>query len=154
MWQYLRTLECWAKRSRKETKVHYKVHLKRYHGCGILNYDYTGNNWSHRNSNRRFKEKFGSHTRGTCNRFTTKAATHGIHRSRHAAIWNLKPQWFKKSTRVTFHHKLPDSRSHFCCMYARRLARISRKEYRGIWSYSDSRRYKLMRSHSSRLCLN
>ena len=34
--------------------------------------DYTGNNWSHRNSNRRFKEKSGSHTRKTFNRFTTK----------------------------------------------------------------------------------
>jgi len=29
--------------------------------------DYTSNNWSHRNSNKRFKEKFGSHTRNTFN---------------------------------------------------------------------------------------
>jgi hypothetical protein len=35
-------------------------------------YDYTGNNWSHRNSNKRFIEKFGSHTRKTFNRSTTK----------------------------------------------------------------------------------
>jgi len=33
-------------------------------------YDYTGHNWSRRNSNKRFKETFGSHTRKTFNRFT------------------------------------------------------------------------------------
>ena len=32
----------------------------------------TGNNWSHRNSIKRFNEKFESHTRKTFNRFTTK----------------------------------------------------------------------------------
>ena len=35
-------------------------------------YDYTGNNLSHRNGNKRFKESFESHTRKTFNRFTTK----------------------------------------------------------------------------------
>ena len=35
-------------------------------------YGYTGNNWSHRNCNKRFKEKFVSHIRKTFNRFTTK----------------------------------------------------------------------------------
>jgi len=32
----------------------------------------TSKNWSHQNSNRRFKEKSASHTRKTFNRFTTK----------------------------------------------------------------------------------
>ena len=32
----------------------------------------TGNNWSHRNTNKRFNDKSGSHTRQTFNRFTTK----------------------------------------------------------------------------------
>jgi hypothetical protein len=32
----------------------------------------TGNNRSHRNSNKLFKETFGSHTRKTFNRFTTE----------------------------------------------------------------------------------
>ena len=35
-------------------------------------YVYTGNNWSHRNNNKRFKETFESHGRKTFNRFTTK----------------------------------------------------------------------------------
>jgi hypothetical protein len=35
-------------------------------------YDYIGNNFGHRNSNERFKEKFRNHTRKTFNRFTTK----------------------------------------------------------------------------------
>jgi hypothetical protein len=34
-------------------------------------YDYTGNNWRHRNGNKRFKEKFGSHAKKTFNRVTT-----------------------------------------------------------------------------------
>jgi len=35
-------------------------------------YDYTSNNWSHWNSNEKLKEKFGSNTRKTFDRFTTK----------------------------------------------------------------------------------
>ena len=35
-------------------------------------YDYTGNNWSHWNSNERLKEKFGSCTGKTFDRFITK----------------------------------------------------------------------------------
>jgi hypothetical protein len=35
-------------------------------------YDYTGNNWNHRNSNKRLKEKFGNHNRKTFNIVTTK----------------------------------------------------------------------------------
>jgi hypothetical protein len=35
-------------------------------------YDRTSRNWSHRNGNKRFKAKFGSHVRKTFNRFITK----------------------------------------------------------------------------------
>jgi hypothetical protein len=35
-------------------------------------YDYADNNWSHRNSDKRLKEKFGSHTGKEFSRFTTK----------------------------------------------------------------------------------
>jgi hypothetical protein len=35
-------------------------------------YVYTSNNWSHWNYNKRFKEKFGSHTIKAFSRFTTK----------------------------------------------------------------------------------
>jgi len=35
-------------------------------------YDYTSNNWSYWNSNEKLKEKFGSCTRKTFDRFTTK----------------------------------------------------------------------------------
>ena len=34
-------------------------------------YEHTGNKWSHRNCNKNFKEKFGSHARKTFNTFTT-----------------------------------------------------------------------------------
>ena len=35
-------------------------------------YNYTSNNWSHWNSNEKLKKKFGSCTRKTFDRFTTK----------------------------------------------------------------------------------
>ena len=35
-------------------------------------YDHTGNDWSHRNSNKMFTETFGSRTGKTFNRFSTK----------------------------------------------------------------------------------
>ena len=37
-------------------------------------YDYTSNNWSHWNSNEKLKEKFGSCTRITFDRFITKGS--------------------------------------------------------------------------------
>jgi hypothetical protein len=40
-------------------------------------YYYTSNNWSHWNSNGKLKEKFGSYTRKTFDRFTTKTAVLG-----------------------------------------------------------------------------
>ena len=44
-------------------------------------YDYTNNNWSHWNSNEKFKEKFRSCTRKTFDRFFTKDSY----------IWNITP---------------------------------------------------------------
>ena len=40
-------------------------------------YDYTNNNWSHWNSNEKLKEKFGSCTGKTLDRFVTKTAILG-----------------------------------------------------------------------------
>jgi hypothetical protein len=40
-------------------------------------YYYTGNNWSHWNSNEKLKEKYGRYIRKTFDRFTTKTATRG-----------------------------------------------------------------------------
>ena len=40
-------------------------------------YDYTSNNWSHWDSNEKLKEKFGSCTEKTFDRFTTKTAVLG-----------------------------------------------------------------------------
>ena len=34
--------------------------------------DHTGNKWSHRNNNKQFNEKFGSHSRKTFSRLSTK----------------------------------------------------------------------------------
>ena len=63
--------KCLAKGSGKEAKIQEFMYRD------IMNvepemYNYTSNNWSHRNSNKRFKEKFGSHARKTFNRFTTR----------------------------------------------------------------------------------
>jgi hypothetical protein len=48
-------------------------------------YDYTSNNWSHWNSNEKLKERFGSGTRKTFARFTTKTAILGTSR----IIWKV-----------------------------------------------------------------
>jgi len=49
-------------------------------------YDYTGNNMSHRNSNKRFKGKVGSHSRNTISGFSkmdsyTRNITHNTESS-------------------------------------------------------------------------
>jgi hypothetical protein len=42
-------------------------------------YDHTGNNWNHRDSNKRFKEKFGRHSRKPFSSFpTTDSYTRNI----------------------------------------------------------------------------
>ena len=55
-------------------------------------YDYTNNNWSHWNSNEKLKEKSGSYTRKTFDRFTTKDSyTLNItHNTESTAVWILK----------------------------------------------------------------
>ena len=54
-------------------------------------YDYTSNNWSQWNSNEKLKEEFGSWTRKTSDRFTTKDSyTWNItHNTESTAVWNL-----------------------------------------------------------------
>ena len=56
-------------------------------------YDHTSNNWSHWDSNEKLREKSGSCTRKTLNRFTTKYSyTWNItHNTESTAVWSLKP---------------------------------------------------------------
>jgi hypothetical protein len=59
------------KGSRKESKIQefiYRDTTEVEHKM----FDYTGNNGSHRNNNKRFEEKFGSDTRKAFSRFITK----------------------------------------------------------------------------------
>jgi len=57
-------------------------------------HDHTVNNWSHRNSNKRFKEKFGNHIKRIFNKFTTKDSyTRNItHNTESTAVWNWKTE--------------------------------------------------------------
>jgi len=67
---------CRAKGSGKEVKIQ----AFRYRDTTNVEpemYDYTSNNWSHWNSNKKLKEKFGNCTRKTFDRFTTKTAILG-----------------------------------------------------------------------------
>jgi len=70
MWQHQLTKSL-AKGSGKEAKVQ---EFMNRHTTNVEYemYDHAGNNWSHWNSNKRFKEKFGNYTRKTLDRFTTK----------------------------------------------------------------------------------
>jgi hypothetical protein len=55
---------------------------------------YIRGKWGHRNGNKRFKEKFISHTRKTFNRFATEdSCTWNITRNtERTAVWNLIPE--------------------------------------------------------------
>jgi hypothetical protein len=57
-------------------------------------YGYTSNNWSHWNSNKKLKENFGSCSRKTFDRFTTKdSCTWNItHNTESTAVWSLNPE--------------------------------------------------------------
>jgi len=55
-----------------EKKIKYKRMYTEKTNLEYEMYDYTGKTHSHQNSNKRYKEKSGSHTRKTFNRFTTK----------------------------------------------------------------------------------
>ena len=63
--------KCCAKGRGKEVK--YKsLCIETQRNLELEMYDYTNNNWSHWNSNEKLKEKFGSCTRKTFDRFITK----------------------------------------------------------------------------------
>ena len=53
-------------------------------------------NWSHLNSSEKFKERFGSYTRKTFSRFTTKDSYTGniTHNTQSTTLCNLKPEWW------------------------------------------------------------
>ena len=68
---------CCAKGSGKEVKKQEYIYIYIYIYRDITNvepetYDHTSNNWSHWDSNEKLKEKFGSCTRKTLSKFTTK----------------------------------------------------------------------------------
>jgi len=63
--------KCCAKGSGKEVKKQEFMYRDTTNVESEM-YDYTKNNWSHWNSNEKLKEKFGSCTRKTFDRFTTK----------------------------------------------------------------------------------
>jgi len=66
-----RRQKCCAKGSRKEVEIQELMYRDTTNVEPEM-YDYTSNNWSHWNSNEKLKEKFGSCTRKTFYRFTTK----------------------------------------------------------------------------------
>jgi len=63
--------KCCAKGTRKEVKIQ-KFMYRDITNVEPEMYYYTRNNWSHWSSNEKLKEKFGSRSRKTFDRFTTK----------------------------------------------------------------------------------
>jgi len=84
-----RRQKCCAKGSGKEVKTQEFMYTT---NVEPEMYDYTRNNWSHWNSNEKLKEKFGSCTGKTFDRFTTKECyTWNItHNTESTAVWSLK----------------------------------------------------------------
>jgi len=68
---HTRRQKCCAKGIGKEFKIQEFMHRDTKNVEPEM-YDYTSNNWSHWNSNGKIKKKFGSCTRKTFDRFTTK----------------------------------------------------------------------------------
>ena len=68
-----RRQKCCAKGSGKEVKVQEFMYRGKTNVEAEM-YDYTGKNWSHWNSNEKLKEKFGSCTGKTFDRFITKGS--------------------------------------------------------------------------------
>ena len=66
-----RRQKCGAKGSGKEVKIQDFMYRDTTNVEPKM-YDYTSNNWSHWNSNETLKETFGSCTKKTFDRFTTK----------------------------------------------------------------------------------
>jgi hypothetical protein len=58
----IRRQKCCAKGSGQEAKIREVMYRDTTNVENEVN-DYTGNNWTQRNSNKRFKEKFGNHIR-------------------------------------------------------------------------------------------
>jgi hypothetical protein len=75
---HTRGRECDTKESRRENNVQQFMY---WDTTNVVyeTYIHAGNNWSHRNSNKRFKEKYGSHTVKPFNRFI----------KRDSYIWNI-----------------------------------------------------------------
>ena len=65
-----------SKRERKKLKFR-SLCMRRETSVEHETYGYTGNNWSHRISNKRCKERFGSHTRRPFDRLQPKTAVLG-----------------------------------------------------------------------------
>ena len=84
-----------CKRSRKESEIQEFKYTDKTN-VEHATYDCTSDNWSHRNSNKRFKGKLGSHAKKTFNRCTTKDSyTRNItHNMESAAVRNWKPEWW------------------------------------------------------------
>ena len=81
------------KRKRKKVKIQEFMYRDKMNVEPEM-YDYTSNNWSHWNSNEELKEKFGSCTRKTFGRFTTKGSYswNSTHNTESTAVSNLKPE--------------------------------------------------------------
>jgi len=66
-----RRKKCCAKGSGKEVNIQEFVYTDK-RNLEPQMYDCTSNNWSHWNSNEKFKEQLGNYCRKTLDRFTTK----------------------------------------------------------------------------------
>ena len=89
-----------VKGSRKDIKIQKSMYTDETN-VEYEMYDYTGNNWSHRNTYKTFKEKLRSHTMKTFNRLTTTDSyTSNITlNTESAAVGNWKRERWGRSTR-------------------------------------------------------
>ena len=110
--------KCCAKGSGKEVKIQEFVYRDTANVEPQM-YDCTSNNWSHWNSNKKLKEKFGNCTEKTLNRFTTKDSyTWNItHKTESTAVWSLKPEWWRSPLAQEKYNNISYNTNNFCFTY-------------------------------------
>jgi hypothetical protein len=96
---------CHTKGSSKETKIQ-EFMYRDTANVGHEMYDYTRGNWSHRNSNKRFKEKLeatpGKHSIDSLQKTAILGTSHTIRKvlqSESLYLSDREHRWFKRSAR-------------------------------------------------------
>jgi hypothetical protein len=88
-----------------ENEINTRVYVQTYSECGTWYGDHTSSNWSHRNSNKRFKYKFeaipAKHSVDSLQHTAVLEASHVIRKVLQSETWRISSgdhRWFKRGS--------------------------------------------------------